>query len=402
LKTKYPNQIDDLHVDQLEALISLENIIGTNPNGAYSTVNDRLNNLDEQLKSLNILLSKDYLQYLNLSTILSLNNHTDGYDIILSEGDALTGVGGIVNIYGDTTITGYLSVTKNIDLNNNNIKNLPLPIYPDEAANKLYIDNQISAQSNKFNNLITSIINKDNNSIQYTKGISQCFPEPKANQYLKRTKDNSAWEFKEIDLETIYNKIESINKSINFVSKIMTHGQDFIVNIGDAIKGEDGFVNIDSEVIIHKGLTINGTLDAQYHNLSNLLDPTLPHHAVTKKYLDDRIPKHVIISDNLYNNVDVYYHDKLFNCNILNLNITLSDNIIISGIKFPEKPVRFNLINCNDIFNIILKHNDCSVFGNSFKLANCDDLVIPPNGCCELIYDFDQSFWRVISTNFNN
>ncbi len=187
-KSKYPIQIDDGYTDQLEALINIENILGTLPNGPeFSTVSDRLNAVDKDLKSLLKLNDYEHLHNLNLSTILSLGNITGGQDIILGIGDCISSADNSIYLKGNVTINGGLDLCDHLDMDGNIIKNLPLPKEQNEASNKLYVDNQISAQNDKLNN----IKNNNGNSIQYTKGISQPL-DPQPNKYLKRNIDNSS------------------------------------------------------------------------------------------------------------------------------------------------------------------------------------------------------------------
>lgn len=394
IPSRYPNQIDETNVNSDEAIIAIENTLGTNPQGPeFSTVGDKLAALDKDLKSLIHLSSIDYLSNLSLATILSLGGTTDGYDLILGSGDSIVGSDGIINLKGHTSINGSLETFGNIDLNNNYIKNSLFPIDPHDVSNKEYVDNQISAQNNKLTESLNKIIKNDNNLIQYTKGKSDPLPEPEPNKYLKRNIENTAWEFVEVDLNPLYNKIADLNKLIKSVSKNETNGSDITVNIGDALKGEDGIINIDSEVIIHKGLSIGGNLDAEYHSIINLADPKNPKDAINKQYFDDRIPKNIVISDTLAEDVDIYYKEGMFKCNYLRINAV--NNIIINGIKFPDVPVEFCLINISEN-DIILKHEGKVSFGNSLMLANYDDLLIKPNGSCRLFYDFDSSFWRII------
>lgn len=394
--TKYPNQIDSINTEPKEALIAIENTLGTNPQGLYSTVNDRLAALDKDLKSLIHLSSIDYLSNLNLATILSLGGTTDGYDLILGPGDSIVGSDGFINLKGNTSINGTLETLGNIDLNNHYIKNVLFPIDPHDVSNKEYVDNQISAQNSKLIDSVNKIIKNDNNLIQYTKGKSDPLPESEPNKYLKRNIDNSAWEFSEIDLKPLYNKIDELNKLIKSVSKNETNGSDITVNVGDAIKGEDGFLNIDAEVIIHKGLSIGGNLDAEYHRIINIPDPQNPKDAINKQYVDDRIPKNIVISDTLDDDANVYYKDGMFKCNYLRLGST--KNIIINGIKFPDKGTEFVIINVGENF-ITLKHKGNVDFGNYFELVNEVDFVLTKNASCKVMYDFDSSFWRIVGDN---
>lgn len=289
---KFPNQIDDSSVDQLEALINIENVLGVNPNEGFSTVSDRLNNLDKQLKSFDYLTSIDYIKNLNLATILSLNNCTDEYDIILGEGSVLTGIGEIVNIKGDTTLIGNLNIT-------GNIKNSSEPIEQYDIPNKLYIDNKLSLQFNKFNDLINNISNKNNFSIQYTCNINQPFPEGKPNQFLKRNKDNDGWEFSIVDIDSFNNKFDSVVKTIENVRKNNTGGCDLLINSGDAIKSEDDYINLDANVVIHKKLMLYGDIDLQSHRIINSLFPEKKGDIANKQYVDTRIPTNLAIENQI-------------------------------------------------------------------------------------------------------
>lgn len=389
--TKYPNQIDDGYVNQIEALLSIENTIGVNPNGnEHSTIADRLNNLNNLLKST--------INNLSLSNILSLNNCTDIYDLILGEGSTLIGIDGFVNIKGYTTITGDLNIVGSIDLNNNVIKNSSSPIEPNDLSNKSYIDTQINSQNEKLNKLIQSLSNKNNTTIQYTEGISQPFPEGKSNQYLKRNIENTGWEFQSIELKPIYDKFETLETLISNVSKNNTFGSDITVNIGDAIKSEDDFLNLDSNVTIHKNLLMYGDIDLEYHSIINSKEPINSKDLANKQYVDDKIPKNIIISDTLIEDVNIYYKDGIFKANIIRLDPGNEDRKI-NGIKFPDISVQFILINIGTN-NIILKNNGDTDFGNHFQLVNYEDLTIPPNGVCTLFYDNQNSFWRVLNVSF--
>lgn len=390
MNSKYPLQIDDGYVDQLEALINIENILGTLPQGSeFSTIGDRLNAIDSQLKSLLGLSNKDYLHNLNLATILSLGENTDGYDIILGEGSVITGIGNIINLKGDTTIDGKLDVLEYIDLNK-------FPFELNHATNKQYVDNQISAQNNKLENELNNITNKDNNLIQYTIGRSDPFPNPEPNKFLKRNIDNSGWEYKEIELKPIYDKFDALTKLINNVSKNKSNGSDIEIELGDALIGEGGIINIDSEVFISGPLSIKGKLDLEYHNVINSADPINPKDLVHKKYVDDRLPKNVIISDILDDDVEIYYKEGMFDCNYLRL--SSGKNIIINGIKFPEKPSEFIIINVGQNM-ITLKHKGDVTFGNYFELVNDVDFILTKNASCKIMYDFGSSFWRIVGDN---
>lgn len=384
--SKFPNQIDDGYVDQLEALINVENILGTLPQGSeYSTIGDRLNAIDKELKSLLGLANKDYLHNLNLATILSLGENTDGYDIILGEGSVITGIGNIINLKGDTTIDGKLDVLEYIDLNK-------FPFELNHATNKQYVDNQISAQNNKLENELNNITNKDNNLIQYTIGRSDPFPNPEPNKFLKRNIDNSGWEYKEIELKPIYDKFDALTKLINNVSKNNTAGNDITVNVGDAIKSEDGVLNFDADVVIHKGLSVKG-IDLEYNYIDNLLDPIKPKQAVTKQYVDNKLPQTLVLSDILKEDQINYYIENLFNADFLRLEG--SESAVIHGIKFPDTYVKFNLINVGEN-NIILKNDSKeSNFGNRFKF-NSSEFIIKPNESVCLFWDAVNSFWRII------
>src|SRR6266705_3083876 len=207
-KSIFPNQIDSIDVDVSEALIAIENNLGNNANGSeFSTVSDRLNAIDKQIK---LLSDKpdNHLDNLNLETILSFGNNTGGNDIVLGPGDCISCSDKIINLKGDVSINGGLEIFGYFDLNNHGINHLLLPLEPHQATNKQYVDAKISEQINK-------------------------------------------------------------------VSKNNTAGNDITVDVGDAIRSaeEGGFVNIDSNVMIHKKLVINGDIDLQSHHVISSLPP---------------------------------------------------------------------------------------------------------------------------------
>lgn len=298
--TKYSNQIDSIFVEPKEAIIAIENALGTNPQGPnHSTVSDRLNYLDKQLNSLSSLTDKDYLHTLNLATILSLGNTTDGYDIVLSTGDCISSADNSIYLKGNVIINGGLDLFDSLDLDGHKIKNMPDPVEQTDGSNKKYVDNQILAQNNKLTEAINNIKNNNGSSIQYTIGESQPFPPSESNKFLKRNIDNSNWEYVEIDLNSIYDKFKIIEKSIDNVSKNKTAGHDLVISIGDAIKSEEenGFVNIDSNVMIHKVLSMNDNIDMQSRHIINVADPIRKTDAINKQYHDNKIPTKLAIEN---------------------------------------------------------------------------------------------------------
>lgn len=392
--TRYPNQIDGLFTNPKEALVAIENTLGTNPQGSeFSTVGDRLNAINKELKLLSPLLNKDYLHSLNFGTILALGNTTDGYDIILGIGDCITSADQSIYLKGNVTIAGGLDLSDHLDLDNNLITNLPFPTELHHATNKQYVDNQISAQNNKLNDITNNIINNNGNYIQYGKGKTDILPTTEPNKFLKRNTDNTAWIFEAIELKPIYDKFETLTKLINNVSKNNTSGNDITVNIGDAIKSEDGILNIDSNTVIHGNLSAKG-IDLEYSHIDNLLDPISDRQATTKKYVDDRLPTTLVLSDVLKEDQINYNIENLYKCDYLRLEG--SESAVIHGIKFPDTYVKFDLINVGEN-NIILKNDSQEAnFGNRFKLVDGNDKFIKPNESVCLLWDAVSSFWRII------
>lgn len=292
-RTLFPNQIDDGYVNQIDALLTIENILGTNPNGSeFSTISDRFNYIEKTLDTLKLSLNN-----LNLSNVLSINNCTNGYDIVLSTGDAITGADGIVNIIGNTIITGELNISNDIELNNNYLKNLKYPVEPNDASTKSYTDDQLNVLNNNLTNKIYEIINNKNCSIQYSVENTQPIPKTEANKYLKRNIDNTNWEFIDLDIDKINNKIESVIKSIGFITKNITNGEDLKISIGDAIRGEDDYVNIDSHVIIHKSLLMHNNIDLQSNRITGSLPPIFKSDLVNKQYVDTKLPTNLAIEN---------------------------------------------------------------------------------------------------------
>lgn len=72
-----------------------------------------------------------------LADVLSLGNTTDGYDIILSVGDALASADGYVNI------SGNLIVSNGIDVGNHKITSVATPTNSTDAVNKTYVDTRV-------------------------------------------------------------------------------------------------------------------------------------------------------------------------------------------------------------------------------------------------------------------
>lgn len=290
----FPNQIDNPDVNVSEALIAIENVLGTNPSGSdFSTIGSRLKSIEDNIKTLSVLSNKEHLYDLKLSTLLSLGNTTDGYDIILSSGDAITSSDNKVNIIGEVIITGDLNISNDIYLNNSNIKKLKYPNEPDDASTKSYVDDELKKHTDILKNKIYSVISRGTSSIQYAKGETQPIPKTEANKYLKRNIDNTNWEFVDLDVQGFHDKIDSVIKSIGFISKNITNGEDLKISIGDAIKGEDDYVNIDSHVIIHKTLLVNGDIDLQSHRISNSMPPIFKSDLTNRQYVDTKIQEYI-------------------------------------------------------------------------------------------------------------
>jgi hypothetical protein len=73
----------------------------------------------------------------NLGEVLANGNTTDGYDIELSIGDAITSADGYVNV------SGHLSVSNGLDVSNKKITSVLDPTSPQDAATKNYVDTHI-------------------------------------------------------------------------------------------------------------------------------------------------------------------------------------------------------------------------------------------------------------------
>ncbi len=84
---------------------------------------------------------------LGLSLVLGHSNTTDGYDIVLSTGDALTGTGGIVNIHATsgTILSGPLTTAGTINAGSHFVSNVLNPVLAQDAATKNYVDTAIAA-----------------------------------------------------------------------------------------------------------------------------------------------------------------------------------------------------------------------------------------------------------------
>ena len=395
--TKYPNQIDssDIILGNLsDIIINIENILGTNPNGKFSTVNDRLNDLDHSIRRLNSNYNN-----LNLSKILSIGNSTDGFDIILGPGDVLTGIANIVNIKGNTTIDGTLDLLRNLDLNGNRINNLLDPVSSKEPTTKNYVDNIISPINNFYNNIKNEYFYNNKHLIQYGEEKTDPLPKSEANKFLKRKNDNSGWEFEDIALPELNRKINFVYDKIQYINKNISNGNDIFLSFGDAIKSEDGFINLDGQVVIHKSLSTQGNIDVNYNNIKNIADPKDPFDAINKRFLESKITKNVIITDSLRENQFNYFIDNLFTATTLRLDGE-SGIKIIHGIKFPNDYVQFNLINIGNDKIVLENSSDDVEFGNKILLSGNKSLSIPINGAVTIWYDLISSCWRVINTNF--
>ena len=302
-KSIFPNQIDSIDVDVSEALIAIENNLGTNANGSeFSTVSDRLNAIDKQIRLLSDKPDNN-LDNLNLETILSFGNNTGGNDIVLGPGDCISCSDKIINLKGDVSINGGLEIFGYFDLNNHGINHLLLPAEPHQATNKQYVDAKISEQNNKLESELNNI----------KKSKADLFPEPEGNKYLKRNIENTGWEYNEINIQEIHNKFNELSILINKVSKNNTAGNDITVDVGDAIRSaeEGGFVNIDSNVMIHKKLVINGDIDLQSHHVISSLPPIRKTDLTNKQYVDTKIPTNLDIENQIIGSM-LYFDGKVW------------------------------------------------------------------------------------------
>jgi hypothetical protein len=199
--------------------------------------------------------------------------------------------GGALTIAGGASIQKNLEMGGIINMNNNSIINVPLPINGGDAVNKDYVDfvsTKISGDFNKY-----EVIFGDSDSGDLIKG-------------------SSLFTFDETKL----------NLNAPFIISTSTNATDINSSIGALI--------VDGGAIIRQQLQLGDDLNMNMNYISNVSDPINSQDVATKKYVDDRklqgsfTTGQVIIAASIGDEIRGY---PSFTYNGTQLSIFSSDNI---------------------------------------------------------------------------
>lgn len=175
-----------------------------------------------------------------LSGGLSIHNSTNAASI--TSGGALT-------IDGGVAIRKNLEIGGIINMNNNSIVNVPLPINGGDAVNKDYVDFVSTKISGDFNKHQVIFGDSDNGDL---------------------IKGSSLFTFDETKL----------NLNTPFIINTTTNANDINNTIGALI--------VDGGAIIRKELQLGDNLNLNMNYIQNVSDPINNQDVATKKYVDDR------------------------------------------------------------------------------------------------------------------